>query len=261
MRRVFRLQLRQRFGKGGRYCRLSAALILTTSLDQPPPSHVNSLCPLPGLANIVRQQSVMSQKSRPTSSRPLPALANIAQQQSLASQRSRPIPSRPLPPLPTLANTARQQYLTSQSNLAMLQIRHVPRPGRRCDDIGLDFKSPRLYKEQCISKDHVLIKIDATWEGKFSLDNSRSTPIGEGHDDETSAAIHGHLDSGDFDEQYANDEAICELDLTQVHSEEERDLPPLPPASPSLGRKEYPSTYHRLMDMMHDHRQKRRRTT
>ncbi|KAG5972448.1 hypothetical protein E4U58_006556 [Claviceps cyperi] len=72
----------------------------------------------------------------------------------------------------------------------------------------------------------------------------------------------GPLDSGDLDEQDAYDEAICELDLTQVGDEEEPDLPPLPPASPPpLDRKEYPSTYHRLMDTMHDHRQKRRRTT
>ncbi|KAG6093547.1 hypothetical protein E4U14_000265, partial [Claviceps sp. LM454 group G7] len=85
------------------------------------------ITPSAALANIDQQQSLASQKSRPTSSRPLPALANIAQQQSLTSQRSRPISSRPLPPLPTLANTARQQYLTSQSNLATLQIRHAPR--------------------------------------------------------------------------------------------------------------------------------------
>ncbi|KAG5987597.1 hypothetical protein E4U52_007427 [Claviceps spartinae] len=97
----------------------------------------------------------------------------------------------------------------------------------------------KLYKEQRISKDHVLITIAATWEGEFILDNSQGAPIGEGHDDDIFAAIHGHLDSGDFDEQDANDEAICELDLTQVHSEEEPDLPPLPPASPPVGRRAY----------------------
>ncbi|KAG6053333.1 hypothetical protein E4U32_007692 [Claviceps aff. humidiphila group G2b] len=85
-----------------------------------------------------------------------------------------------------------------------------------------------------MSKNHVLITIAATWEGEFILDNSQGTPIGEGHDDDIFAAIHGHLDSGDFDEQDANDEAICELDLTQAHSEEEPDLPPLPPASPPV---------------------------
>ncbi|KAG6311492.1 hypothetical protein E4U22_002637 [Claviceps purpurea] len=80
------------------------------------------------------------------------------------------------------------------------------------------------------------------------------------HDDDTFATIDGPLDSGDLDKQDAYDEAICELDLTQVDGEEEPDLPPLPPASPPPDRKEYPSTYHRLMDMMHEHRQKRRRT-
>ncbi|KAG6067643.1 hypothetical protein E4U32_003235 [Claviceps aff. humidiphila group G2b] len=70
-----------------------------------------------------------------------------------------------------------------------------------------------------------------------TLDKSRGTPIGEGHDKDIFAAIHGPLDSGDFDEQDVNDEAICELDLTpQVHSEEEPDLPPVPPSSPPLGR-------------------------
>ncbi|KAG6292444.1 hypothetical protein E4U09_003425, partial [Claviceps aff. purpurea] len=93
------------------------------------------------------------------------------------------------------------------------------------------------------------------------LDNSRGTLISEDHDDDTFAAIDGPLDSGDLDKQDAYDEAICELDLTQVNGEEEPDLPPLPPASPPPDRKEYPSTYHRLMDMMHEHRQKRRRTT
>ncbi|KAG6018705.1 hypothetical protein E4U19_008126, partial [Claviceps sp. Clav32 group G5] len=62
--------------------------------------------------------------------------------------------------------------------------------------------------------------------------------------------------------QDAYDEAIGALDLTQVDDEEEPDLLPLPPKPPPpLDRKEYPSTYHRLMDIMDDHRQKRRRTT
>ncbi|KAG6077555.1 hypothetical protein E4U15_004648 [Claviceps sp. LM218 group G6] len=70
-----------------------------------------------------------------------------------------------------------------------------------------------------------------------TLDKSRGTPIGEDHDNDIFAAIRGPLDSGDFDEQDVNDEAICELDLTpQVHSEEEPDLPPVPPSSPPLGR-------------------------
>ncbi|KAG6024152.1 hypothetical protein E4U19_003897 [Claviceps sp. Clav32 group G5] len=94
------------------------------------------------------------------------------------------------------------------------------------------------------------------------LDNSRGTPISEDHDDDTSAAIDEPLDSGDLDKQDAYDEAIGALDLTQVDDEEEPDLPPLPPKSPPpLDRKEYPSTYHRLMDIMDDHGQKRRRTT
>ncbi|KAG6019726.1 hypothetical protein E4U40_006741 [Claviceps sp. LM458 group G5] len=94
------------------------------------------------------------------------------------------------------------------------------------------------------------------------FDNSRGTPISEGHDDDTFAAIDGPFDSGDLDKQDAYDEAICELDLTHVDDEEEPDLPPLPPKPPPpLDRKKYPSTYHRLMDIMHDHRQKRRRTT
>ncbi|KAG6118973.1 hypothetical protein E4U13_008073 [Claviceps humidiphila] len=93
-------------------------------------------------------------------------------------------------------------------------------------------------------------------------DNSRGTPISEDHDDDTFAAIDEPLDSGDLDKQDAYDEAIGELDLTQVDDGEEPDLPPLPPKSPPpLDRKEYPSMYHRLMDMMDDHRQKRRRTT
>ncbi|KAG6018547.1 hypothetical protein E4U19_000245, partial [Claviceps sp. Clav32 group G5] len=51
--------------------------------------------------------------------------------------------------------------------------------------------------------------------------------------------------------QDAYDEAICELDLTQLDDEEEPDLAPLPPKPPPpLDRKEYPSTYHRLMDIM-----------
>ncbi|KAG6247118.1 hypothetical protein E4U49_000420 [Claviceps purpurea] len=93
------------------------------------------------------------------------------------------------------------------------------------------------------------------------LDNSRGTPISGDHDDDTFATIDGPLDSGDLDKQDAYDEAICELDLTQVDGEEEPDLPPLPPASPPPDRKEYPSTYLRLMDMMHEHRQTRRRTS
>ncbi|KAG6021294.1 hypothetical protein E4U40_005390, partial [Claviceps sp. LM458 group G5] len=59
---------------------------------------------------------------------------------------------------------------------------------------------------------------------QITLDNSRGTPIGEDHDNDTFAAIHGPLDSGDFDEQYTNDEAIYELDLTRVHSEEKPGL-------------------------------------
>ncbi|KAG6028410.1 hypothetical protein E4U40_000988 [Claviceps sp. LM458 group G5] len=83
------------------------------------------------------------------------------------------------------------------------------------------------------------------------LDNSRGAPISEGHDDDTFAAIDGPLDSGDLDKQDAYDEAICELDLTQLDDEEEPDLPPLPPKPPPpLDRKEYLSTYHRLMDIM-----------
>ncbi|KAG6301025.1 hypothetical protein E4U09_006040, partial [Claviceps aff. purpurea] len=94
------------------------------------------------------------------------------------------------------------------------------------------------------------------------LDNSRGTPISEDHDDDTFPAIDEPLDSGDLDKQDAYDEAIGELHLTQVDDGEEPDLPPLPPKSPPpLDRKEYPSMYHRLMDMMDDHRQKRRRTT
>ncbi|KAG6100376.1 hypothetical protein E4U14_007071 [Claviceps sp. LM454 group G7] len=94
------------------------------------------------------------------------------------------------------------------------------------------------------------------------LDNSRGTPISEDHDDDTFAAIDEPLDSGDLDKQDAYDEAVGELHLTQVDDGEEPDLPPLPPKSPPpLDRKEYPSMYHRLMDMMDDHRQKRRRTT
>ncbi|KAG5931181.1 hypothetical protein E4U59_000502 [Claviceps monticola] len=42
------LKLRQRFAK-------VTGLILTTSSHQRPPSHVNPLRPLPGLANIARQ--------------------------------------------------------------------------------------------------------------------------------------------------------------------------------------------------------------
>ncbi|KAG5962487.1 hypothetical protein E4U57_006985 [Claviceps arundinis] len=131
-------------------------------------------------------------------------------------------------------------------------------------NVSFDNTSAMLYKEQCISKDHVLITIAATWEGEFILDSSRGTPIGVGHDDDIFAAIHGHLDSGDFDEQHANDEAICELylrhkftvkrSLTCLFSLLRRRLSP-------VSRQEYPSTYHRLMDMMHDHRQKRRRAT
>ncbi|KAG6152084.1 hypothetical protein E4U51_000509, partial [Claviceps purpurea] len=48
------------------------------------------------------------------------------------------------------------------------------------------------------------------------LDNSRGTPISGDHDDDTFATIDGPLDSGDLDKQDAYDEAICELDLTQV---------------------------------------------
>ncbi|KAG5956511.1 hypothetical protein E4U58_006565 [Claviceps cyperi] len=85
------------------------------------------------------------------------------------------------------------------------------------------------------------------------LDNSWGTPISEDHDNDTFATIDGPLGSGDLDEQGAYDEAICELGSSQeVDDEEEPDLPPLPPASPPpLDRKEYPSTYHRLMDIMH----------
>ncbi|KAG6092325.1 hypothetical protein E4U14_000767 [Claviceps sp. LM454 group G7] len=94
------------------------------------------------------------------------------------------------------------------------------------------------------------------------LDNSRGTPISEDHDDDTFPAIDEPLDSGDLDKQHAYDEALGELDLTQVDDGEEPDLPLLPPKSPPpLDRKEYPSMYHRLMDIMDDHRQKRRRTT
>ncbi|KAG5957609.1 hypothetical protein E4U58_005760 [Claviceps cyperi] len=93
---------------------------------------------------------------------------------------------------------------------------------------------------------------------EITLDNSRGTPIGEDHDDDTFAAIHGPLDTGDFDDQDAN---FVNFILHQVHSQEEPDLPPLPPPSPPLDRKKYPSTLQRLMDMMHDHEQKRRRTT
>ncbi|KAG5950697.1 hypothetical protein E4U58_001498 [Claviceps cyperi] len=108
----------------------------------------------------------------------------------------------------------------------------------------------------------LIARVPSSDSVEITLDNARGTPISEDHDNDTFAAIDGPLDSGDLDEQDAYDEAICELDLTQVNDEEEPDLPPLSPASPPpLDRKEYPSTYHRLMDIMHDHRQKRWRTT
>ncbi|KAG5992608.1 hypothetical protein E4U52_002658 [Claviceps spartinae] len=50
------LQLRQRFDR-------VAALILTMSSNQPPPSHVYPLRPLPGLANDAHQQYVTSPDS------------------------------------------------------------------------------------------------------------------------------------------------------------------------------------------------------
>lgn len=56
--------------------------------------------------------------------------------------------------------------------------------------------------------------IPSSLSAEIKLDNSRDTPIGEDHDIDIFSVIHEPLDSGDFDEQDANDEAICELVLT-----------------------------------------------
>ncbi|KAG6284153.1 hypothetical protein E4U09_008215 [Claviceps aff. purpurea] len=109
---------------------------------------------------------------------------------------------------------------------------------------------------------HQRVTIPSSDSVEIILEHSRGTPISEDHDDDIFAAIDEPLDTSDLDKQDACDEAIGELDLTQADDEEELDLPPLPPKSPPpLDRKEYPSIYHRLMDIMDDHREKRRRTT
>ncbi|KAG6206845.1 hypothetical protein E4U35_001375 [Claviceps purpurea] len=97
---------------------------------------------------------------------------------------------------------------------------------------------------------------------EITLGNSQGTPISEDPKNDNLATIHGTLETGDLDEQDADEEeTIYDVDLTQDYNEDEPDLPPLPPPSPTLGHRESQSTYHRLMDMIHDHRQKRRRTT
>ncbi|KAG6057955.1 hypothetical protein E4U32_004840 [Claviceps aff. humidiphila group G2b] len=76
MRGVISLQLYQRLAK-------VAALVLTTSSPQPPPSHVNPLRPLPGLANITQRQSLTSQKPRSISSHPQSNLAMFYKRHAL----------------------------------------------------------------------------------------------------------------------------------------------------------------------------------